>query len=108
MTDTPTDVFVGGYRDIDIATRDFDGRLQLVKDEQVPMEGAILVTHDEDGAGNGRAARRPPGSQGTRAGAAASACWSGLRPAAARLRRGRRRRRGGLIGKFTIEGREQA
>ena len=50
VTDTQTDVLVAGYRDIDIATRDFDGLMQIVKDKQVEIEGAILVTHDADGA----------------------------------------------------------
>ncbi len=50
MADTQTDVLVAGYRDIDMATRDFDGLMQVVAGKQVEIEGAILVTHDADGA----------------------------------------------------------
>ena len=49
MADTKTDVFVGGYQDIDTATKDFDALVALVKDKQVKIEGVILVTHAEDG-----------------------------------------------------------
>jgi uncharacterized membrane protein len=49
MSDTPTDVFVGGYRDIDEATKDFDALAELVKDKKVKIEAAILITHAEDG-----------------------------------------------------------
>ena len=49
MADTPTDVFVGGYQDIESATEDFDGLVELVKDKKVKIEGVILVTHAEDG-----------------------------------------------------------
>ena len=52
MADTPTDVFVGGYRDIDTATKDFEGLVELVKSKQVKIEGVILVTHAEDGSVN--------------------------------------------------------
>ena len=31
MADTQTDVFVGGYPDIDVATTDFDALAELVK-----------------------------------------------------------------------------
>ena len=49
MSDTPTDVFVGGYRDIDAATKDFDALAELVKGKKVKIEAAILITHAEDG-----------------------------------------------------------
>ena len=49
MSDTRTDVFVGGYRDIDEATKDFDALAELVKDKKVKIEAAILITHAEDG-----------------------------------------------------------
>jgi arylsulfatase A-like enzyme/uncharacterized membrane protein len=52
MADTPTDVLVAGYKDIDAATEDFDGLVALVKDKKVEIEGVILVTHAEDGAVN--------------------------------------------------------
>ena len=50
MSDTRTDVLVAAYQDIDAATRDFDGLMQIVKDKQVEIEGAILVAHGEDGS----------------------------------------------------------
>jgi arylsulfatase A-like enzyme/uncharacterized membrane protein len=49
MADTRTDVLVAAYQDIDAATRDFDGLMQIVKNKQVEIEGAILVTHDAAG-----------------------------------------------------------
>ena len=52
MADTPTDVLVAGYQDIDQATADFDALLELVKDKQVEVDGVILVTHAEDGSVN--------------------------------------------------------
>ncbi len=52
MADTPTDVLVCGYRDIEMATRDFDGLVELVKGKRVEIEGVILVTHAEDGTVN--------------------------------------------------------
>jgi arylsulfatase len=49
MAGTATDVFVGRYRDIDAATKDFDGLVEAVKARRVKIEAAILVTHAEDG-----------------------------------------------------------
>src|SRR5215831_6757004 len=49
MADTPTDVFIGGYRDISEAENDFDRLANLVKEKQVQIEAAILITHAEDG-----------------------------------------------------------
>ncbi len=49
MADTQTDVLVAAYQDIDTATMDFDGLMRIVKEKQVEIEGAILVTHDADG-----------------------------------------------------------
>ncbi len=49
MADAMTDVLVAAYQDIDRATADFDGLLQIVRDEQAQIEGAILVTHDAAG-----------------------------------------------------------
>ncbi len=49
MADTQTDVLVAAYHDIDTATMDFDGLMRIVKEKQVEIEGAILVTHDADG-----------------------------------------------------------
>jgi len=49
MADTMADVLVAAYQDIDAATTDFDGLMQIVKDKQVKIEGAILLTHDAGG-----------------------------------------------------------
>ena len=54
MAKEHTDVFVGGYPDIDAATRDFDALAELVADKKVKIEAAILITHDEDGTVNVR------------------------------------------------------
>jgi len=50
MADTPTDVLVAGYQDIDTATADFEALVGLVKAKQIEIEGVILVTHAEDGS----------------------------------------------------------
>ena len=50
MADTLTDVLVAGYQDIEEATNDFEALIALVKEKQVSIEGAILVTHAEDGS----------------------------------------------------------
>ena len=50
MAETPTDVLVAGYQDIDEATKDFESLLALVKEKQVSIEGVILVTHEQDGS----------------------------------------------------------
>ena len=50
MTETPTDVLVAGYEDIDEATKDFESLVALVREQRVSIEGVILVTHAEDGA----------------------------------------------------------
>lgn len=52
MSDTPTDVFVAAYPDIDAAVKDFDALAELVKDKKVTIEGAILITHAADGTVN--------------------------------------------------------
>ncbi|HEX6663451.1 MAG TPA: arylsulfatase [Gaiellaceae bacterium] len=49
MADTPTDVLVAGYPDIEAATKDFEALVALVKEKHVSVEGVILVTHAEDG-----------------------------------------------------------
>ena len=49
MAKTTTDVFVGGYQDIETATTDFDTLAELVSDKKVKIEAAILITHAEDG-----------------------------------------------------------
>ena len=50
MADTPTDVLVAGYQDIELATRDFDALVALVNDKKVEIEGVILVSHAVDGS----------------------------------------------------------
>jgi arylsulfatase len=50
MAETPTDVLVAGYQDIDEATKDFEALVALVKEKQVSIEGVILVTHAQDGS----------------------------------------------------------
>jgi arylsulfatase len=49
MADTPTDVLVAGYQDIDMAIKDFEALVAQVKDKQVEIDGVILVRHAEDG-----------------------------------------------------------
>jgi arylsulfatase A-like enzyme/uncharacterized membrane protein len=50
MTDTTTDVLVAAYQSLDEATHDFDTLADLVRDKQVRIEAAILITHAEDGS----------------------------------------------------------
>ena len=50
MTANQTDVLVAAYRDVESATADFDALIGQVKAKAVRIEGAILVTHDTDGA----------------------------------------------------------
>ncbi len=50
MADAPTDVLVAGYGDVATATEDFERLVALVKDEEVEIEGVILVTHEADGS----------------------------------------------------------
>ena len=50
MAETPTDVLVAGYQDIDEATKDFEALVALVKAKQVSIDGVILVTHAQDGS----------------------------------------------------------
>ena len=49
MAETPTDVLVGGYPNIDEAMKDFDALAALVEAKTVQMEAAILITHAVDG-----------------------------------------------------------
>lgn len=50
MAETLTDVLVAGYRDVETATADFEALIARVKARDVAIEGAILVTHAEDGS----------------------------------------------------------
>ena len=52
MAKEHTNVFVGGYPGIDAAINDFDALVKAVEDKKVEIEGAILITHAEDGAVN--------------------------------------------------------
>jgi arylsulfatase len=49
MSDTPTDVLVAGYEEIEAATDDFDRLVALVNERKLEIEGVILVTHDQEG-----------------------------------------------------------
>ncbi len=49
MPETPTDVLVAGYQNIEEATRDFESLVALVSEKEISIEGAILVTHDQEG-----------------------------------------------------------
>ena len=60
MADTPTDVLVAGYQDIDEATKDFEALIALVKEKKVSIEGVILVTHAQDGERRRAADGRQP------------------------------------------------
>ena len=50
MAETPTDVLVAGYQEIEEATRDFEALVALVKEKKLEIEGVILVTHARDGS----------------------------------------------------------
>ena len=50
MAETPTDVLVAGYQEIEAATKDFDALVAAVKHRDVAIDGVILVTHGQDGA----------------------------------------------------------
>ena len=62
MAETPTDVLVAGYQDIDEATNDFEALVALVKEKKISIEGVILVTHDRGRQRHGAADRRQPRS----------------------------------------------
>lgn len=48
MTETPIDLLVAVYTDLEAAEKDFDALIDRVVSKDVRIEGAILVTHDED------------------------------------------------------------
>ena len=64
MAETPTDVLVAGYPDIDEATKDFESLGALVRDTQVSIDGVILVTHAPDGSVAVRQTGGNPGREG--------------------------------------------
>ena len=49
MSDTEFDVVIAAYLIPDLAQKDFDGLVKLVKDKQLTVEGVALVTNDADG-----------------------------------------------------------
>ena len=65
MADTPTDVLVAGYQDIDDATKDFETLVALVKAKHVSIDGVILVTHAQDGSVGVRQTGDERGRKGT-------------------------------------------
>src|SRR5512134_746921 len=99
MAETTTDVFIGGYRDVDSATRDFDTLAELVQERKVRLEAAILITHGEDGTVNvqqtadhrGRKGVKWGGAVGVLIGLAAPPLLATTAAGAAA---------GGLVGKF--------
>jgi uncharacterized membrane protein len=64
MAETPTDVLVAGYPDIDGAMKDFESLGALVRDTQVSIDGVILVTHGPRWQCRGVADVRQPWSRG--------------------------------------------
>ena len=59
MAETPADVLVAGYPDIDGATKDFESLGALVRDTQVSIDGVIVVTHAPDGSAGAADVRQP-------------------------------------------------
>jgi arylsulfatase len=49
MSDTEFDVVIAAYLIPDLAQKDFDELVKLVEDEQLEVEGVVLVTVDADG-----------------------------------------------------------
>lgn len=49
MSDTKFDVVIAAYLIPDLAQKDFDTLVGLVKDKQLTVEGVVLVTNDADG-----------------------------------------------------------
>src|SRR5512143_4033056 len=70
MADQRTDVFVGGYRDIDAATKEFDELARRVAEKELAIEAAILITRDEDGTVNVRQTADHRGRKGVECGGA--------------------------------------
>jgi arylsulfatase len=50
MSDTEFDVVIAAYLIPDLAKKEFDGLVKLVKDKQLEVEGVALVTVDADGS----------------------------------------------------------
>src|SRR5664279_2942311 len=49
MSDTEFDVVIAAYLIPDLAKKEFDALVKLVEDEQLEVEGVVLVTVDADG-----------------------------------------------------------
>jgi uncharacterized membrane protein len=49
MSDTEFDVVIAAYLIPDLAEQDFDALVKLVEDDQLKVEGVVLVTVDADG-----------------------------------------------------------
>ena len=49
MSDTEFDVVIAAYLIPDLAQKEFDALVKLVEDEQLDVEGVVLVTVDADG-----------------------------------------------------------
>jgi uncharacterized membrane protein len=49
MSDTEFDVVIAAYLIPDLAQQEFDALVKLVEDEQLEVEGVVLVTVDADG-----------------------------------------------------------
>ena len=49
MSDTEFDVVIAAYLIPDLAQQDFDALVKLVEDDQLKVEGVVLVTVDADG-----------------------------------------------------------
>ncbi len=49
MSDTEFDVVIAAYLIPDLAQKEFDALVKLVEDEQLEVEGVVLVTVDADG-----------------------------------------------------------
>ncbi|MGO9822674.1 MAG: DUF1269 domain-containing protein [Solirubrobacteraceae bacterium] len=49
MSDTEFDVVIAAYLIPDLAQQDFDALVKLVEDDQLKVEGVVLVTVDGDG-----------------------------------------------------------
>ena len=99
MAETPTDVLVAAYPDIDAAMKEFDALAERVEGKKVEMEAAILITHAKDGAVNVQQTADHRGRKGVEwgGGVGSSSGWprrrcSRSRPSGAAA--------GGLIGKF--------
>lgn len=50
MPETPIDVLVGAYGELSAAEEDFERLVASVRERELEVEGAILVTHAEDGS----------------------------------------------------------